>query len=194
MIVDYVIGGKDIVVIWINGACGVGKSTIAKEIKRNFSDDKIEILDSDYYYQPKNYFYRKDEKSGKYICGGATRQQNNKIFIEDFKKILEEKFKDRNKQFIIPMSLTDVACKDLIKINKNILHIILTADKEIIESRIKFDSDPSRDKKFNLEWLEQDIWFLNNNFEDAIRIDTNNKNIRDTADEIIQYLKNRNIM
>ena len=66
------------------------------------------------------------------------------------------------------------------------MHIILTASEETIKSRIK--SDDNREKGFALEWLKYNLVFLDANFPDAIRIDTENEDADAIANEIISYL------
>ena len=36
-------------IIWIDGTYGVGKTAVAKRLKERFSDNKAELLESDYY-------------------------------------------------------------------------------------------------------------------------------------------------
>ena len=69
---------------------------------------------------------------------------------------------------------------------KNIIHFILTAEKETIKSRI--NADESRDKNFSLEFLEFNQNFLIDNFKDAKYINTENKDVNEVAKEILSYL------
>ena len=68
---------------------------------------------------------------------GGCLPQNNMRFIQEFKELIKEKSKDTNKKLIIDMALTRMECKEnlfdcLQKEGKDIVHIILTADKETI--------------------------------------------------------------
>ena len=65
---------------------------------------------------------------------------------------------------------------------KDIVHIILTADKETIKERIK--------KDIALEWMVDNIEFLDNNYSDAIWIKTDNRHIDDIVDKIIESKEN----
>lgn len=90
------------------------------------------------------------------------------------------------------MALTQPECKEklfeyLINVGTDIVHIILTADEEIIKVRI--DGDEHRDKEYALEYLKPYVGFLDKNYKDAIRINTKNKDIGDIADEIIQNIQ-----
>lgn len=177
-------------IVWINGAYCVGKSSSAKKIEEIIGENVVEILESDY-------FYLEMLNNNPYLAFGGTLPQNNLHFISYFKKIIEERLENTNKMLIVVMSLTQKECKELLfdslkDANKNILHIILTASKEIIKFRIENDTNSKRDKNFALSWLDENLQFLNNNFNDAMRINTETKNINDIAFEIIKYIKQFN--
>lgn len=175
----------DVMIIWLDGTYGIGKSTVAQKIKEKLSDVEIEILESDHYYQEMI-------NENEYLPSGGTRPQNNQNFIKRFKKVLDEKIENQDKKLIIiVMSVTHPVCKNqlfdvLSAENSELLHIILTAKKETIEARIQLDEN--RDKDFSLQWLEPNLNFLEKNFDEALRISTENKSSSDTADEIIQYV------
>lgn len=172
-------------IVWIDGTYGIGKSTVVHEIKEKLIGNEIEILDSDYYYQ-------KMINENSSLASGGTLPQNNQNFIKRFKKVLDEKLKNQDKKLIIiVMAITQPKCKKQIfdvlsDGNNKLLHIILTADKETIETRIQLDEN--RDKSIALQWLEFNLDFLERNFDDALRINTENKSISDIANEIIQYM------
>lgn len=69
------------------------------------------------------------------------------------------------------------------KEGKDIVHIILTADKETIKERIK--------KDIALEWMVDNIEFLDSNYPDAIRINTNKCDIDYIVDEIIEIIESK---
>ena len=85
-------------IIWIDGAYGVGKSTVARKIEELLDVD-TEILESDYHYQEMI-------KENMLLAFGGTLPQNNKNFLMRFKKIIEEKLENTNKQLVIVMALT----------------------------------------------------------------------------------------
>lgn len=68
----------------------------------------------------------------------------------------------------------------------NIKHFILIASIETIKSRI--GNDKKRDKEFAISHLSHNQKFLDINYKDAIRIDTENKNVGEVAKEIINLL------
>lgn len=117
--------------------------------------------------------------------------QNNKMFLNRFRKIIEEKISDSSKIIIIDMAVTEMECKETLfnyindKYN-NIFHFILNATFDNIQNRIKLDSN--RDKEYALYYLKSNVNFLENNFKNAIWIDTNNKNSDEIADIIIQHI------
>lgn len=173
-------------IIWLDGVLGVGKTNTALKIQDKLSDDNVEFLDSDFYYSEmfqKNFF----------SFFGGTTPQTNQNFISYFRKIIEEKISNTNKSILIAMALTTKECKEglidyFIRNEKTLLHIILTADKEIIKGRILNDENRV-DKRLALDNLESGILFLNDNFSNAIHIDTTNSDCDTAANEIIKIAK-----
>lgn len=169
-------------IIWLDGTHGVGKSSVAEVIKERCPQS--EILDSD------TYWIDFLEKNG--FIGGGCFPQNNKVFIERFKLLIEEKMQSGCVFLIIQMALTEKECKELLfdclkETYKNTFHIILTADMETLISRIK--NDPDRDQQFALSRLKWNTKFLDQNYSDAVRIITDNKSISDITDEILAICK-----
>lgn len=182
-------------IIWIDGVRGVGKTTVALKIEERVPDKEVEHLDSDFYFREMLKVlgeYAEENHCPLSEIIGGTSPQTNKVFSAHFRKIIEEKAK-KTKNLIISMALIKAQCKDeifdyLVNRDISILHIILTASKDTIKHRIKFDDD-TRDKKTALEILDDSISFLDRNFADTLRIDTDNKSICDVADEIIKIAK-----
>lgn len=177
-------------IIWIDGAYGVGKTAVATKLKERFSDDKAELLESDYYCNESLKYLIGEIKTNKrfpYFLGG-TLPQNNMSFIHEFRELIEEKSINTEKNIIVDMALTMKECKEqlfdcLKSEGKNIVNIILTADEGTIKSRIM--NDKYRMKETALEWLTHNIAFLEQNFPDAVRIKTNNRDIDDIVAEVI---------
>ena len=176
-------------IIWIDGTYGVGKTAVAMKIKESFSDDNIELLESDYYSNELLKRVVEEAKANNSFPHiGGTLPQNNKRFLREFRELIEEKSNNTDKNLIVDMALTMKECKedlfDYLKSNgKSIVHIILTADEDTIKSRIK--KDGNRMKETALEWLTQNITFLDKNFPDAIRIKTDKRDIDDIVTEVI---------
>lgn len=179
-------------IIWIDGTYGVGKTTVAKKVMECFSDDEVELLESDFY---SNESWRclaekaKANNSIPYICG--TLPQNNLYFIQEFRKLIDRKSMDTGKKLIVDMAVTKKECKEelfdrLISGGRNIVHIILTADEETIKSRIK--NDETRMKDIALDNLKDNISFLNENFPEALWIKTDERAISEIAKEVIEVI------
>lgn len=164
-------------IIWLDGTYGVGKSSVAEEIQKKCS--YIENFDSDDYYQ-------KMLKKGFGIGGGVTLQTNEKL-LKNLKAEIEKMASAKYAPLIIQMALTDKKCKEILfdELRKklNIFHIVLTANRDTITSRI--ESNAGRDKEFAKGKLVSNMEFLSTNFPDAIEISTENRSASDTADEII---------
>lgn len=168
-------------IIWIDGTYGVGKTSTLKQIEVKLKNKKIKVFRSDYFYQK----YNKDNP----LDGGGATPQNNIKFIKYFRNIIEEQVKKADSDLIIDMSLTQKESKELLfeyftKKGIEIKHFILTASIDTIKSRIK--KDGIRDKGLAYSYLEQNINFLNINYSEAIRINTENKKIEEVAKEILQ--------
>lgn len=172
-------------IIWLDGTYGIGKSTVAEKIKQLLDDENIEILESD------NIYMKMIQKNPLTALGTGTLPQNNIHFINLFKELIEEKSSKKNKIFIVDMSITQKECKvELFEYLKNknieILHIILTASKETLFTRI--ENSTNRDS-ISLLYMDENIKFLNDNFKTDIRVNTDNKTIDEIANEIILYIK-----
>lgn len=89
------------------------------------------------------------------------------------------------------MAITEMECKETLfnyindKYN-NIMHFILNATFDNIQNRIKLDFN--RDREDALYYLDRNVNFLENNFKNAIWIDTNNKTAAEVADIIIKHI------
>lgn len=180
-------------IIWIDGAYGVGKTAVAMKMKEIFSDDNTELLEADYYSNELLKRVVEEAKANNSFPHiGGTLPQNNMRFIQEFRKMIEEKSQNLNKKLIVDMALTMTECKKelfdyLVSEGKNIVHIILVADDDTIKLRIR--NDKNRMKEVALEWLMQNIAFLDNNFPDAIRIKTDNRDIDDIVAEVISIIE-----
>ncbi len=168
-------------IVLINGTYGVGKSTVAQSIQDKIPN--VEILESDFYY------LQMIEKDYNLAFGGTT-PQNNMNFLSRFKKVVFDLMEDDNfnKITIVVMAITRDEC------NKEILeplaekcpdfyHFILTANRDTIIERI--NKQEKRDKAWAISFLNSNIKYLEDNFEHVPRINTENKEISEIADEII---------
>lgn len=175
-------------IIWIDGTYGVGKTTVAFKLKEMLSNNNACLLESDSSYQEM-------KESNAYLALGGTSPQNNFNFINKFKNEINDLLTDTKRIIIVDMSLTQLECKenifDFLSKENNILHFILTANKDFIKLRIKNDKN-REDKVFALENLDLNLLFLENNFKDAIWIDVENKNSEDIAKIIIKYIDMQN--
>lgn len=176
-------------IIWIDGAYGVGKTAVAMKIKKSFSNNNVELLEADCYSDESLKWLVEEAKVNNCFPHiGGTLPQNNMRFIQEFRELIEEKSKNANTDLIVDMALTMKECKEelfdrLKRDGKKIVHIILTADADTIKSRIK--NDGNRMKETALEWLTWNIAFLDRNFPDAIRIKTDGRDVDDIVTEVV---------
>lgn len=170
-------------IVWIDGANGVGKSHVAAKLAELHSYKNAEYVESDlYWYEALKHFPQM------FLLGLNPCQ--NLYLIAKLRESLEEKVRDSDKILFVSMTLADKKCNGGLLdyfAGKGIptLHIILLAKREILISRI--ENDPIRDKsmqkqqKDNLDWH---LTFLENNYPDAVRIDTDDKSLDELVGEI----------
>ena len=176
-------------IIWVDGTYGVGKTTIATMLKEKMGDE-VELLLSDYYCNATiKKIVAEAEANHRFPCIGGTLPQNNIRFLREFKELIEEK--SAEKTLIIDMALTMTECKvnlydSLEKEGQSIKHFILTADEKTIKSRIANDTD--RMKDLSLDWLKDNLSFLDKNFPTAIRIKTDYRNKDDIVEEMLKEI------
>lgn len=178
-------------IILIDGTFGIGKTTIAYNLKDKFGDS-AEVLDSDYYYH--KYIENWMMHNSEFKIG--TFPQNDNNFIKEFKNLIEEKAIKNDKKLIVTMALIQRNCKEILfdclkKEQKDMIHIILTAEENNIIERIKKDENKSRDKHNALEWLKPNIDFLEKNYPNDIWIKTDNRDIDSIVDEIIKIIESK---
>lgn len=176
-------------IVWIDGVLGIGKSTTAQNLWQKHLRSNGELLDSDEYFTK--------------LCNADIRlafcsifANDNPLFLQRFKSVIEQKVSSTNKDLIVTIALIRQESKKylfdpLISQNIPTLHFVLTANRDAIVSRIKADID--RDQMTALNTLDDNIKFLEKNFQDAIWIDTEDKDALTVADQIFhiyQQFKN----
>lgn len=173
-------------IIWIDGANGVGKSHMALKLAEDLADQNAEYIESDVYWMNliKENFLKTLSGFDPYV---------NKYFLEELRNIIEEKIQ-LGKMPIVSMSLVSKLCeKELLDyfVAKKIpiIHIILEASKEEIIQRIK--DDCIRDQAAQSQQIAKVGWqveYLKSSYENAVRVNTENKSIKEIVDEIENYI------
>lgn len=175
-------------IVWIDGANGVGKSHVAAELEELLSDGNAEYVESDlYWYDALKHFPEM------FLLGLNPCQ--NKYMIAKLRESLLEKIQDADKILFVSMTLADKICTAGLLdyfAGKGIptLHIILLASRETLISRIK--NDPIRDEntqKQQIDNLDWQLSYLENNYPDAARIDTENRSLDEIVGEIMALLE-----
>ncbi|MCR5457086.1 MAG: zeta toxin family protein [Clostridiales bacterium] len=172
-------------IVCLDGAYGVGKTTVAKVVKKKLFWKNVEILDSDYYYMS----WIK-ESPLQFVFGG-TAPQFNANFISKYLKLIEEKAIDSGRIIISVMSLSDDACVNgllyaLQDKGYDVKHIILTASLDVLKQRV--DNRPKDEKIFAISNIELQLHYFDKEFKDAFRINTEEKSVEVIANEIIQII------
>ena len=173
--------------IWIDGPCGVGKTSTACEVAKMLPEGCVEFLDADCYFQDML------QQNGRLILTGS-RPQNNRVFRLKFREIIEEKLRFCSGHIIAVMTATSENSKvellDYFRERRtDTLHIILTASEETVRSRIR--SDPRRagtTAGCNLAWFKNDMTFLRDNYSGDVWINADGKLPSDIAKEIVRLI------
>ena len=165
-------------IIWINGCFGVGKTTIASKLK--------EKIDNSIIYDPENV--------GTFLFNTLPEKKNDFQDYELWRKINYELLKNLNTKFkviIVPMTITNVQYYDEIigrleRDGVNINHVILTANKENIISRLNI-------RRNSTEWaykqVDRCVTAFQEDYIKGSRIDTSNKSIDEVCDCIFELIK-----
>lgn len=173
-------------IIWIDGTNGVGKSHVAAELAESLLKKNAEYVESDLYWLN----FIKMNVSKKH---SGINPYDSKWFLDELKNVLDEKIQ-LGKMPIVSMSLVDKLCEtelfNYFEIRKiPMIHIILEASNKSIIQRIK--GDCIRDQAAQSQQIANVEWqldYLNGTYANAIRVNTDNKSIKEIVDEIKSYI------
>ena len=179
-------------IVWIDGANGVGKSHVAAELADAFIDKNAEYVESDL-----SWVELIKENFTKALSGFDP--YTNKYFLEKLRNELEE-MHNLGKMPIVSVSLVSKLCEiELLEYfeKKSIpmIHIILEASKDTIISRI--ENDPIRDDSAQSQQKAKVRWqleFLENAYPNAVRINTEGRNLNEIIGKIKNLLQHENEM
>ena len=169
-------------ILWIDGTFGVGKTAVCETLAGQIEEAKyIDSDDNNIFEEMANYY-------GPSMFSGDVAPQSNRFFIDFFRKRILEESENNSEVLIVSMAITsEESKKDLLEYlmneGRSILHFILSANESTILSRIEHD-DSGRDKSFATKKINENIRFLQNNFINAIWIDTEGKSPYNIAKEI----------
>ncbi len=168
--------GGIIMIIWINGSFGVGKTTVANKLKEKINESII--------YDP--------EEIGTYL---SNTQQEKKDDFQDYelwRTLNYEKLKELSLKFkiiIVPMTITNMQYYDEIagrleRDGIDVKHFILIASKETLIKRLDERGDST-------EWAYNQVDRCVNAFKDiqGDKINTDNMSIDEVVNNIIEVLK-----
>lgn len=170
-------------IVWLDGTYGVGKSSVADKLQELLNKPDVVVLDSDT-------FYLSGLKSLQYF-GGGMLPQNNARFLSDFKNAIEKEITNNISIIIVVMALTMDECRDALLFPlqnqySDLLHIVLTASRETIVSRIEGDS--GRDYSFAKTPLGRNMAYLQLNYPQAEWIDTESITPKEAAKKIVELI------
>lgn len=172
-------------IIWLNGASGVGKSSVAQAVIDLLTNYKMIYLDADRYFP-----------SYVLIHGGGVQPHSNIGFCQYFRNIIES-YITLHDIILVDMKVAhDVSKAELIdyftESGTPFLHVILTANTDALQRRIEQDDDnirPSSVKKEQLNQIPHTMQYFEENFKEAKQIDTSDRNVNDVANTLVDLIK-----
>lgn len=175
-------------IVWIDGANGVGKSHVAAKLAEILADRNAEYVESDLYWEEAMEHFPDVFRLGSYPC-------NNRYLVAKLREELDEKMKDTRKITFVSMTMASQICANWLLdyfSSKGIhtFHIILLAKQETLISRIK--NDPIRTEAIQEQQIKNLNWqvtYLQENYPDAVKIDTEDKPLEKIINEIMLLLR-----
>ncbi len=155
-------------IIWLNGPSGVGKSSVAQAVIDLLPDHEIIYLDADRYFP-----------SYALVHGGGVYPHSNIGFCQYFRNMIES-YITSYQVILVDMKVAhDVSKAELIdyftESGTPFLHVILTANTDALQHRIKQDDDNIRSssvKKEQLNQIPHTMQYFEEHFKEAKQIDT----------------------
>ena len=165
-------------IIWLDGASGVGKTTVANFLTNELMENEITVdnVDSDYYYQEKYLLNPKIDQSK------VKSPWADECFLKYFKGQLVL-FCEKNDILLVQILLESLGEKVGIK------HIILNASKQTIKDRLKERATKGVAQRQALERLDWNIAYLNKYYKEDTWINTEERSAENVADEIFSMIE-----
>ena len=155
-------------IIWLNGPSGVGKSSVAQAVIDLLPDHEIIYLDADRYFP--NYAL---------VHGGGVYPHSNIGFCQYFRNMIESYITSYQVILVDMKGAHDDSKAELIdyftESGTPFLHVILTANTDALQHRIKQDDDNIRSssvKKEQLNQIPHTMQYFEEHFKEAKQIDT----------------------
>lgn len=175
-------------IIWLDGASGVGKTTVANFLTNELMEHGLTVdnVDSDYYYQEKYLSNPKIDQSK------IKSPWADECFLKYFKGQLVL-FCEKNDILVVQMALTYDKCRKKLLESLGekvaIKHIILNASKQTIKDRLKERAAKGVDQRQALERLNWNIAYLNKYYKEDTWNNTEEKSAENVADEIFRMIE-----
>lgn len=173
-------------IIWIDGAIGVGKSIVSKRIRDLITNKNVQILDSDLIWQ--EYLQKMEPMliaEGRIPKYGSP--QTDRDFWQSFLSMIREA-ECNHLVTIVTMAIPNVECEEsLIHILENdeatrFIHIVLEASDTKLRDRLRGRSKAERDwAEIENKIIKQ---FEKNHLQTAIHINTEERSETEVAEII----------
>lgn len=172
------------IVVWINGVCGIGKTSVCEKLSERL--DYCTVIFSDEY--PDDFGW------SMIIQGGGGNPQTNTVLAKKIRERIEQALAAGENRFVVvDMAITTTMSKDLVydyirNQEPKDIHFILTAKEEKCFGRIK-DDENRKDNKHAIYNYSSYLGFLDSHYEEAIRIDTTDMGIDEVVERIINEIR-----
>lgn len=165
-------------IIWINGAFGVGKTTCAAELHRKIEDSIL--------YDP--------EKLGDFFQDFLPAEvcpqdfQDYELWRLATYQILHDLATKTNQIIIVPMTIIKTQCykeiiQRLIEEDISVRHYVLTADKKTLVDRIKKRTE--EEQNWSYQYLDSCLAFFKDAKTPGIKIKTDDRSVGEIVQEIL---------
>lgn len=167
-------------IIWIDGPFGIGKSAVSNMLTEKLFDSRV--IEFDEYIQKVKPDNELEMLFGK--CYPEGKRYLIEAFVKDVEELIENSLVDT---FIIPIALINDMCRTMVVEHfekmTSTKHIILEATEENVLQRA--ERQEGRDINLVKTFYQEAKAYLDKNYDSAVRVDTDNREIEEIAEEII---------
>lgn len=174
------------IVVWINGVCGIGKTSVCEKLGERLKCGHIIKSDE----TPEDFSWEMIFK------GGGTGNPQTTTTMADWVREIIERAVDSPcyRYVIVDMAITTTLSKERVydyirDKGINDIHFILTATQEAVNERIANDVD--REKVHAYANYHEYSAYLKSHFDEAIRIDTTDMDVDEVVSMIYNEISNQ---
>ena len=170
-------------IIWIDGTFGIGKTAAANELLNKLPES--EVIDFDEFIKSVRIENQME------ILFGRRYPEANKSYVNALADCLNNKIRTNpSRNIIVPIALITDYCRDnLVETINNkaeTIHFILFSSKEKMLERI--EKQGGRDLDLAITYYDEATSYLQTNYKDAIRINTEKMTIKEVVSCLEEFI------